>query len=431
MATGGTGGHIYPAVATAKELLSRGHQVLMLGQAGGMEERVSAEQDLPFFGVAAGKLARSGQGRADPREIVRAAQGVSQARATLQRLRPAVVVGYGGFASLPGVLAAQSLGLPTVLHEQNALLGLTQKIAVGRSRAVGTAYEHVRGLPAGKGTLVGMPVREQKMDRAVALAQLGLQDGPLTILIMGGSQGSLFLNTTLPGTLHNLFGSEGLWNMGNGDSGSEEVKLLNFTAETPPAASATSLPEIDLDFTSLGSGSLASGPLVSGSLASGPVSRPTLRTVPTPQPPADWSAVQVIHSTGTRWLGDVRPQVADLSWYRPVAYVDAVAAWSVADLAITRAGTSTLAEAAFHGVPLVMVPLPESAENHQYHNALAVEQAGAGRVVEQKDAPESLGQAVLECAVPGTRRTMREAALARAQPGAAARFADLIEQHLR
>ncbi|WP_353543063.1 undecaprenyldiphospho-muramoylpentapeptide beta-N-acetylglucosaminyltransferase [Deinococcus xinjiangensis] len=380
MATGGTGGHIYPAVATAKKLMERGYEVLLLGQKGGMEERVAGEQGLNFFGVDAGKLARSGQGMADPRELLRAAKGVSQARAALGRLKPAAVVGYGGFASLPGVLAAQSLGIPTVLHEQNALLGLTQKIAVGRARAVGTAYEQVRGLAAGKGSLVGMPVREERMERAEALSKLGLKDGLFTILVMGGSQGSLFLNNTVPDTLQSLFGREGLLNLA-------------------PAGA-----HVDLDFT---------GKDFTGAA------------------PQKIEGVQVLHSTGPRWLNEVRPKVADLPWYHATGYVDAVAAWSVADLAITRAGTSTLAEAAFHGVPLMMVPLPESAENHQFHNAIAVQEAGAGRVVPQSEAAEQLGQAVLECAMPEARRAMKEAALGRAQTGAAARFADMIEAHLR
>ncbi|ALW89128.1 undecaprenyldiphospho-muramoylpentapeptide beta-N-acetylglucosaminyltransferase [Deinococcus actinosclerus] len=371
MATGGTGGHIYPAVATARELSRRGHEVLLLGQRGGMEERVSREQGLPFEGVDAGKLARSGQGRPDPRELLRAGQGVLQARSLLNRLKPGVVVGYGGFASLPGVLAAQSLGVPTVLHEQNARLGLTQRLAVRKARAVGTAYERVIGLDAQLATMVGMPVREERLPRAEALARLGLQEGPLTIFVMGGSQGSLFLNQTVPDVLRHAFGPEGL---------------------LPPPARGV----VDLDFT--------------GSAAGG---------------------VQVLHSTGPRWLAEVAPGVQDLEWYEAAGYVDAVAAWSVADLAITRAGTSTLAEAAFHGVPLVMVPLPESAENHQFHNAQAVAAAGAGLVVEQRSASEALGRAVLECASAGTRASMREAALGRAQTGAAGRFADLIERHLR
>lgn len=350
----------------------------MLGQRGGMEERVSAEQNLPFFGVDAGKLARSGQGMADPRELLRAGRGVAQARAALQRLKPAAVVGYGGFASLPGILAAQTLGIPTVLHEQNALLGLTQKIAVARAKAVGIVYEEVRGLPAGKGTMVGMPVREQRMPRAEALAKLGLQDGPLTVMIMGGSQGSLFLNQNVPGILHGLFGDAG-------------------QLAQPVSTNGVGVPQVNLDFTAA----------------------------------AAKSGVQVLHSTGPRWLESVQKEVGGWPWYHATGFVDAVAAWSVADLAITRAGTSTLAEAAFHGVPLIMVPLPESSENHQYYNGLDVEKAGAGRVIEQKNVTEVLGQAVLECAVPETRAAMREAALRRAQPGAAARFADLIELQLR
>lgn len=356
MATGGTGGHIYPAVATARELMARGHDALLLGQRGGMEERVAFETGLRFRGVDAGKLARSGQGRPDPRELLRAVRGVAEARAFLREMRPGAVVGYGGFASLPGVLAAQSLGIPTVLHEQNARLGLTQRLAAGRARAVGTAYPQVIGLPESKATLVGMPVREERLPRAEALTRLGLREGPLTLLVMGGSQGSLALNTAVPDILRGIFGAEG------------------HTPEGP---------------------------------------------------------VQVLHSTGPRWLAEVAPRVADLPWYKPVGYTDAVAAWSAADLAITRAGTGTLAEAAFHGVPLVMVPLPESAENHQLHNARQVQAAGAGRVVEQADMRETLGKAVLECAASGTRAAMREAALRRSPAGAAGRLADLVERHLR
>ncbi|RTR30308.1 undecaprenyldiphospho-muramoylpentapeptide beta-N-acetylglucosaminyltransferase [Deinococcus radiophilus] len=357
MATGGTGGHIYPAVAVAQELIRRGHTAALLGQRGGMEQGAAQRAGLDFLGVEAGKLVRSGQGRPDPRELLRAAGGVVQARRALQAQRPAAVVGYGGFASLPGVLAAQSLGIPTVLHEQNAHLGLTQRLAVGRARAVGTAYDEVIGLPQGRGALVGMPVREERLTRPEALgrlqdAGLALDQNRLTLLVMGGSQGSLALNQGVPAALRNV----------------------------------------------LGSGELH------GEL------------------------VQVLHSTGPRWLEEVRPVVADLPWYHVTGFVDAPAAWSVADLGITRAGTGTLAEAAFYGVPLIMVPLPESAENHQLHNAQAVQRAGAGRLVEQSGLAAELGGRVLECGLPGTRQEMRRAAQQRSPAGAAARLADLIEQ---
>ncbi len=355
LATGGTGGHIYPAVATARELRRRGREVVLLGERGGMEERVAAEQELEFFGVSAGKFARSPAGL-DPRQGLRALLGLAQARRFLGKLRPGVVVGYGGFASLPGVLAAQSLGLPTVLHEQNARLGLTQRLALPRARAVGTVYPEVTGLPPSRATLVGMPVREEWRLRQEATQQLGLHVGPLTIFVMGGSQGSVALNTAVPGVLRSLLGDAGL---------------------------------------------------------------------------TEHDSVQVIHSTGPRWLADVKPQVQGLGWYRLSPYLDAVAAWSAADLAITRAGTGTLAEAAFHGVPLIMVPLPGSAEDHQRFNARSVEAAGAGRVVEQAELAGRLGAAVLECLEPRVRASMREAALKRSPQGAAGRLADLAEEHAR
>jgi len=141
--------------------------------------------------------------------------------------------------------------------------------------------------------------------------------------------------------------------------------------------------------------------------------------------------VQVLHSTGPRWLSDVLPEVQNLGWYKAVGYVDSVAAWSAADLAITRAGTGTLAEAAFYGVPVVMVPLPSSAEDHQRFNARAVEAAGAGRLVEQEAMSRSLGSVVLECLKKETRASMREAALRRSPQGAASRLADLAESHFR
>ncbi|GGJ73410.1 UDP-N-acetylglucosamine--N-acetylmuramyl-(pentapeptide) pyrophosphoryl-undecaprenol N-acetylglucosamine transferase [Deinococcus aquiradiocola] len=355
MATGGTGGHIYPAVATARELQRRGYEVTLLGQLGGMEERVAQDSGLAFHGVVAGKFARSASGL-DPRQALRAARGLAQARSFLNRTRPGVVVGYGGFASLPGVLAAQSLGIPTVLHEQNARLGLTQRLALRRARAVGTAYPDVAGLPAGRGTLVGMPVREEWLLRQEATQRLGLQEGPLTVFVMGGSQGSVALNSAVPGVLREVLGEAGL----SPDDG-----------------------------------------------------------------------VQVLHSTGPRWLSDVLPEVQNLGWYKAVGYVDSVAAWSAADLAITRAGTGTLAEAAFYGVPVVMVPLPSSAEDHQRFNARAVEAAGAGRLVEQEAMSRSLGSVVLECLKKETRASMREAALRRSPQGAASRLADLAESHFR
>ena len=315
-----------------------------------MEERIAREEGITFVGVSAGKLART---RPDPRELLKALRGFREATQAMRRIRPVCVVGFGGFASLPGVLGAQRLGIPTVLHEQNARLGLTQRLALRRARAVATSYPQVRGLPEGRGVLVGMPVREERMERAEALDTLGLQDGPLTLYVTGGSQGSLALNEAVPGALEHLFGTEGLW---------------------------------------------------------------------------DGGSVQVLHSTGLKWVRQVSARTGHLEWYRTSGFVNAVAAWSVADLAISRAGTGTLAEAAFHGVPLVMIPLPTSAENHQLYNARSVETAGAGRVVEQGVLSERLAGTVLECLSTDVRDAMRARARSRSPQGAAGRLADLVEQ---
>ena len=125
------------------------------------------------------------------------------------------------------------------------------------------------------------------------------------------------------------------------------------------------------------------------------------------------------------------PQVQGLGWYRAVGYLDSVAAWSACDLAITRAGTSTLAEAAFYGVPVIMVPLPGSAEDHQRFKARSVQASGAGRMVEQDAMSRELGAVVLECLDAEVRATMQQAAKGRSPQGAASRLADLAELHFR
>lgn len=347
LATGGTGGHIYPAVALAQELAKRGYSSAILGMDGGMEERIARQENLPFYGVSAGKIDRS---KPNPMEVLKAARGFTEARAALMRIKPRVVVGFGGYASLPGVLSAQSLGIPTVLHEQNARLGLTQRLALGRAKSVTTAYPKVQGLPELRTKWVGMPVRERRMDRKEALSRLNLQEGPLTVLVMGGSQGSLFLNQSVPGALEGACGIEGLC----GEDG-----------------------------------------------------------------------IQVIHSTGPRWLTEMVPKVQHLSWYKVTGFVDSTAAWSCADIAITRAGSGTLAEAAFYGVPVIAVPLSSSADNHQLFNAKAVEQAGAGRLVEES-AISKLGEVFKQTIAADQRKKMRDASATLTPAGATARLADEV-----
>jgi len=341
-ATGGTGGHVYPALATALELRARGREVLFLGQADGMEARLVPAEGFPFRGVRAGKWHR---GRPNPREAYRAFLGLKDAVRFLREERPALVMGFGGFASFPGLAAARLLGLPYALHEQNVYPGKVTRWFASGARAVAAAHEEVAAHLSVTPHYVGMPIRERRVPKGEARRRLGLpEEGPLT-LVMGGSQGSLALNEAVPSA---------------------------FLA----------LPE-------------------------------DLRGV-------------VLHSSGARHVGTVRRRTQGLPNYRVDAYVDAVLAWSAADLGVTRAGTSTLAEAAFHGVPLLMVPLPSAAENHQLHNAQAVALAGAGQVVQERQLA-SLADAWRALLEPDARARAALAARKRSPQGAAARLADLIE----
>ncbi len=360
LATGGTGGHIYPATATAKALTARGLRVAFIGQANGLEARIVPAEGFTFYGVRAGKWHR---GRPDPREAVRAGLGLTDALVQMRRLRPALVLGFGGFASFPALAAARVLGVPYALHEQNAYPGKVVRWFAGGARFIATttleAGAHLSPRTARPAQtkqptqstrieVVGVPVREVRVDKAIARRELGLPERGTLTLVMGGSQGSLVLNKTVP-------------------------KAFGELSE------------------------------------------------------AQRTDLSVLHSSGPAHLETTQALAAGLPRYRVDGYLDSVLAWSAADLAITRAGNGTLAEAAFHGVPLLMVPLPSAAENHQLHNAHAAEGAGAGLVVEERDLgrlPDAWGR-LLE---PRTRAAASAAAAKRSPTGAAQRLAALVEE---
>ncbi|HEX2863878.1 MAG TPA: UDP-N-acetylglucosamine--N-acetylmuramyl-(pentapeptide) pyrophosphoryl-undecaprenol N-acetylglucosamine transferase, partial [Deinococcales bacterium] len=169
LTAGGTGGHIFPAVAVARELKARGVAVVLVGASGGMEERVAAQEGLDFAGVRAGKLDRE---RPSPRALAQAAGGLLDAWRLLRRLRPRVVVGFGGFASVPASVAAALTGTPLVLHDSNAYPGLVTRLLARRAAVVALGDEAARArLPGARATWVGMPTREARPGRADALAR--------------------------------------------------------------------------------------------------------------------------------------------------------------------------------------------------------------------------------------------------------------------
>ena len=138
-----------------------------------------------------------------------------------------------------------------------------------------------------------------------------------------------------------------------------------------------------------------------------------------------YPALTVLHSAGHGNSAAVRVQQGLAERYHVVDFLDAATAWAAADLAITRAGIGTLSEAAFHGVPLIMIPLPSSAEDHQLHNARAVAKAGAGVVVEESDLAllVSAWEGLLD---PAGRRAAAAAAAGRTPVGAARRILEAV-----
>lgn len=199
---GGTGGHIFPGLAVARELRARGVPVTWLGAAGAMETRLVPPQGiaidtLPIAGIRGkGKLALLGA----PFRIMRAVRAAGFA---LRARNPRAVVAFGGFASGPGGLAGRLLGVPLIVHEQNRAPGMTNRILARFCRRLLVGFP---GSFAGGEELVGNPVRAEIAAIAAPEQRLSGRDGPLRVLVVGGSQGARVLNQAVPAAVAALAG---------------------------------------------------------------------------------------------------------------------------------------------------------------------------------------------------------------------------------
>ncbi len=334
---GGSGGHLYPGLAAARALLALGLPVTYVGAQGGLEERVLPESGLPFRLIPAGKLSREALRPAEGLKLLR---GLQAGWHLVRKLRPRVVLSMGGYAGFPAAFMAALGGIPLVVHEQNAKLGLANRILARLARRLALATP--LGLAphlAPKAQVVGYPVREEKHPPAQARAALGLDPKRPTLLVLGGSQGSLELNQALPPRLFPLLG--------------------------------------------------------------------------------EW---QVLHQCGLRWEDSLKP--LEQPYYQVRGYVDTPLAWSAADLAITRGGAGTLAEAAYHQVPVLGVPLAPSLDGGaQWANVRFYAERGAARLLASWDGFEAELAPLLKAS---TRAQMRSRLAELSPAGAAQRLAQVV-----
>jgi UDP-N-acetylglucosamine--N-acetylmuramyl-(pentapeptide) pyrophosphoryl-undecaprenol N-acetylglucosamine transferase len=198
IAGGGTAGHVNPAIALARAL--EGDDVVFVGTTSGAEASL-----VPTAGFDLHVIEVAGFDRAKPMSFpitaVRAGRAVMSARRFLREARPAVVVGMGGYVSLPVCVAAWTCGIPIVIHEQNIVFGLANRVVKRFARRIAVSYEDTLAIGGDKAVFVGNPVRNEilesdaESDRAAAIQELELDPARRTVLVFGGSQGARSINT--------------------------------------------------------------------------------------------------------------------------------------------------------------------------------------------------------------------------------------------
>lgn len=201
LAAGGTGGHLFPAEAIAAELIDRGNAVHMLRDARA-DTFASRATGIAIHYIRSGRL---GGGAAHTAQALgELAWGTLQARRLLRRLSPACVIGFGGYPSVPGMLAAVYLGLPTLIHEQNAVLGRANRLLAPRVRQIATAFPITAGLRPGDRTRAvhtGNPVRPEVLALGRIKYRAPQRGGTINLVILGGSQGARIMSEAVPPAL--------------------------------------------------------------------------------------------------------------------------------------------------------------------------------------------------------------------------------------
>ncbi len=314
---GGTGGHLFPAIAIANALRSSepAVKILFVGAIGKMEMQKVPEAGYEITGLPVAGMVR-GVSIRNIHVAWRLFRSILKSGQIIRKFRPDVVVGVGGYASGPVLKQAQQRHIPTLIQEQNSYAGVTNKLLAKRAEKICVAYEGMeKYFPKEKIILTGNPVRQayDNLDaiRAEAMMHFGLKPGMPVILVLGGSLGA--------GTVNNSVG---------GGIGLVEA-----------------------------------------------------------------SGVQLIWQTGSNYYDRMRGLAEEKAVTNTVVtgFISRMdLAYAAADVIISRAGAGTISELALVGKPVILVPSPNVAEDHQTHNAMALVNRGAAILVRDAEAQVEL-----------------------------------------
>ena len=193
---GGTAGHVTPNIALLPSLQEAGYEVHYIGSYDGIEKKLIEDMGIPYYGISSGKLRRyfDVKNFSDPFRVVK---GFGEANRILKKLKPDVVFSKGGFVTVPVVLAAKKNHIPAILHESDMTPGLANKLRIPSATKVCCNFRETFDLlPEGKAVLTGTPIRKELFEgNAKRAAEFcGLREDCPTILIIGGSSGSVIIN---------------------------------------------------------------------------------------------------------------------------------------------------------------------------------------------------------------------------------------------
>jgi UDP-N-acetylglucosamine:LPS N-acetylglucosamine transferase len=414
---GGTGGHIFPGLAVADSLRQRGVEVRWLGARGAMECQRVPPRGIPLDVVDIAGL--RGKGAVSwllaPWKVLRA---VFQAWRLLGRRRPSCAISFGGYAAGPGGLAARLRGIPLLVHEQNRVSGMTNRVLARFAARVLQAFPGTWD-EALKPVTCGNPVRREVAELEAPGVRLAGREGPPRLLITGGSQGALALNRLVPESLALLPAGCAVEVRHQAGRGRQDETEAAYRAAGMETASHGARPAA-VDDATANCRRPRGGAQTAGSPASGLLQ-------PGDADPSPASGLLQPGDADPSPAGGL-PQEKQASSVQVSEFIEDMAeAYGWADLVICRAGALTVSEIAAAGLPAIFVPYPHAVDDHQTRNAEYLVERGAALLLAEADiSARRLADAVTELLRdPARRMDMAVRARAAAEPDAAARVADV------